>query len=256
MEFISEPDQTNKVNAHAIFSNAAALILILACCACGDSNESIRSLGEYDTPIEAGGNLKIYTYVAYPEHDTIVHKINFQTKGDGVQLTQFIYANGFQSYERYYYIKDGHKKLLKEFFYGYPGETLSEIEKTEGVISYFRETNKNAKYPGLELKIGFTNSLNFKTIIEETDEYIGDTIINWRNEPRPAIKFRYQFIERTFIRFLPFLSERTESVGATYYVKGVGFVSNLYKDDEGNTHRLELISVENESIDSARFSLP
>lgn len=201
-----------------------AFLLVIAFCVSCNSVESIETLGEYDIPISPSLKELRYAFVVSPESDTIVHHYFLNYDSNIYTISQFNYLNGEPSFERHYQIISGRKKLLKEFYYEYPGETNDTVQKIEGEIINFKSTNNERKYEDLKVDLSFTNTLGFRTVFSETEEYEKDTTLLWKNELHEAIKFKYTTSKRTFIKYLPFIGSPNNSSGGSYYARGVGLV--------------------------------
>ena len=228
------------------FKHTLVIFLSIICFGClsrcDPGNESIATLGEYDIPLDSKAHEMIYTYVDKNDDDTLVVRYLAVPNGSGWTLSQYNSTNDMLRYERYYSISGGRKKLTHEYRHEYPSETSSGYERVEGEIVTFHEIRDGNRYPGLKIKIIFTNSINFRTVLEETSTYAGDTVLMWDNQKVDAIKFYYENSNKTFIKYLPFRNAYYEHKGASYYAKGIGLVK-FTAVSEGERASWELISI-------------
>ena len=221
------------------FRKCWLILLLLSGC---EARETGISISEFDIQFEKGIEEKIYTYTGFYSEDTITHHYEFSGEDDNYLINKRIYHNHEIRAEQTYRVALNKKQLIKEFQYEYPGRTANALERVKCRIINYRETEKQSKYAGLETQIEFTNSLGFRTVIEETDEYLNDTTIVWQNESLPAIKFKFVAKTQTYIKYLPFVKDTYENTGFSYYARGIGLIRFVASDDEG-IYAQELLSI-------------
>ena len=216
---------------------------IILSCSSGDTVEAIERIAEYDIPIGSTSGEVVYTYMINPEFSTVTHRYKFTEDTEGAVVNQKIYYNNELTFERRYRKSNNMSELLKEYYHEYPGSTTNIHERLEGDIRSYKNIEDGKRFKGLKSKISYLNSMNFRTYMEEEDTFVGDTVVMWNGNEIPSLKFRYKIITTTYIKYLPFRSDRTETIGTTYYVKGIGLFMIKYSA-EGENYTMSLLSIE------------
>jgi hypothetical protein len=236
-----------KLSALIIYTS---LIIFFSC----SKREPVEILKDYEVAFTDNETL-LFTYFRIPEEDTFYMKYR-TTFEDGIKyVTEYSYTNHRRSSDRKFKVVGNTKELVEDLHYSYDDSLSNTYTVVHSRIKEHRNIDNGNQYKDGRYFIEFSSPDKIVTSGSVVETFLGDTLLQWRNEMRPTLKFSSTTKIRTFFKYLPIFGDAFEFKGEIYFVKDVGIVKVIGYFD-GTYYEQVLLDVQKVEEEIILSSLP